>query len=97
MFNDKNYIQIDGLSIDSYLAPLMAELPIHAIELKLAMLNTYVDDSFAIFNSQEKALLKGLPDVMQKRYYLQHTHTFTQQFNLFRILVFIQLTPCSFH
>ena len=59
MFNGKNYIQIDGLSMGSSLAPIMAEFAMHMIESRLDMPKLYlryVDDIIAVFNSQDHAI-----------------------------------------
>ena len=57
-FNNKHYSQIDGLSMGSCLAPLMAEFTMHMIEHKITpptLYMRYVDDSLAVFENEQQA------------------------------------------
>ena len=59
MFNGKNYVQIDGLSMGSSLGPVMAEFAMHMIESKLNMPKIYlryVDDILAVFDNHDEAI-----------------------------------------
>jgi len=57
-FNNKHYAQVDGLSMGSCLAPLMAEYTMHMIEEKMtppALYMRYVDDCLAVFENEQQA------------------------------------------
>ena len=57
-FNDKTYVQIDGLSMGSSLAPLMAEFALHMIEENIdepKLFLRYADDCLALFRGEDEA------------------------------------------
>ncbi|MEL7309822.1 MAG: reverse transcriptase domain-containing protein, partial [Pseudomonadota bacterium] len=59
-FNKKHYIQTEGLSMGSSLAPLMAEFSMHMIERNITapkLYMRYVDDCLAAFENEESAIL----------------------------------------
>ena len=58
IFNSTHYIQIDGLSMGSCLAPMMAEFALHMIEQNITVPKLYlryVDDTLAIFDNENQA------------------------------------------
>ena len=59
LFNSRNYLQKEGMSMGSSLAPLMAEFSLNIIESKMQMPDfyiRYVDDILAVFRSRTEAL-----------------------------------------
>ena len=58
IFNKKTYVQIDGLSMGSCLAPLMAEFALHMVEetiIEPRLFLRYADDCLAVFQNEVEA------------------------------------------
>ena len=59
-FNNKAYVQIDGMAMGSNLGPTMASFAMNMVESRFTskplFYKRYVDDIFCIFNNKQEAI-----------------------------------------